>query len=88
MIELDEATLRLPNPDSVRVATRRDIAALSDVLARSFHEDPVYEWIIPDPEERARKSPAMFRLFIKQVLRHGIVLPNAPGTIVNSASGQ
>jgi GNAT superfamily N-acetyltransferase len=72
--ELDATTLRLPSEDGVRVATRRDLPALAHVLARSFHEDPVYEWIFPDPEERARKSPAMFRLFIKQVLRHGIVL--------------
>jgi ribosomal protein S18 acetylase RimI-like enzyme len=34
----------------------------SEVLARAFHEDPAWVWLIPDPVRRARLLPWLFRV--------------------------
>ena len=34
----------------------------SDVLARAFHEDPAWVWLIPDPARRSRLLPWLFRI--------------------------
>lgn len=74
MIDLDAASLGLPDEGGVRLASRDDFGSLSRLLGRAFHDDPVYAWIFPDPEERAKKSPRMFSMFLRQVARHGAVL--------------
>lgn len=71
---MDEVARGLPNQAGVRLATSRDVDEVSRALGRAFQDDPVYAWIFPDAEERALKSPGMFAHFVRQVLRHGIVL--------------
>ena len=34
----------------------------SDVLARAFHDDPAWVWLIPDGEKRRRLLPWLFRV--------------------------
>jgi ribosomal protein S18 acetylase RimI-like enzyme len=34
----------------------------SDVLARAFHDDPAWMWLIPDDERRRRVLPWLFRV--------------------------
>jgi len=34
----------------------------SDVLARAFHDDPAWVWLIPDAARRARLLPWLFRI--------------------------
>src|SRR3954467_2737361 len=34
----------------------------SDVLARAFHSDPAWRWVLPDEERRARLLPWLFRV--------------------------
>jgi ribosomal protein S18 acetylase RimI-like enzyme len=34
----------------------------SDVLARAFHDDPAWVWLIPDAEKRSRLLPWLFRV--------------------------
>lgn len=34
----------------------------SDVLARAFHDDPAWTWLIPDDERRRRLLPWLFRV--------------------------
>jgi ribosomal protein S18 acetylase RimI-like enzyme len=34
----------------------------SDVLARAFHDDPAWTWLIPDNERRRRLLPWLFRV--------------------------
>src|SRR6476469_7742729 len=34
----------------------------SDVLARAFHDDPAWRWVIPEDERRARLLPWLFRV--------------------------
>lgn len=33
----------------------------AEVLARAFHEDPAWVWLLPEPERRARLLPWLFR---------------------------
>ena len=48
----------------VRRATRDDVDAAAQVLARSFHDDPGTKIYEPDDERRARILPAFFRAFV------------------------
>jgi ribosomal protein S18 acetylase RimI-like enzyme len=47
--------------DVVRLE-RDQLGEASDVLARAFHDDPAWVWLIPDPERRARLLPWLFRV--------------------------
>ena len=45
---------------SIRVGGRRDVPAISEVLARAFDEDPFLEWMFPqDRRRRARRFYAI-----------------------------
>ena len=74
VIDLDAVSLDLPDAAGVRLAARSEVPELAAVLARAFQDDPVYQWIFPDPEQRAKRSPGMFAMFTRQMLRHGAVL--------------
>ena len=41
---------------------RSRLGEASDVLARAFHDDPAWVWLIPDPEKRVRLLPWLFRV--------------------------
>jgi ribosomal protein S18 acetylase RimI-like enzyme len=41
---------------------REQLGEASDVLARAFHDDPAWVWLIPDPDRRARLLPWLFRV--------------------------
>lgn len=45
---------------SVRPARRADVPELGAVLARAFHDDPVFRWLVPDADTRAAATPAFF----------------------------
>jgi ribosomal protein S18 acetylase RimI-like enzyme len=47
--------------DVVRIG-RGQLGAASDVLARAFHDDPAWVWLIPDDARRARLLPWLFRV--------------------------
>ena len=44
----------------VRPARRADVAALSRVLGRAFHDDPVMRWLQPDAARRTAALPTFF----------------------------
>ncbi|ORB28463.1 GNAT family N-acetyltransferase [Mycolicibacterium parafortuitum] len=44
----------------VRFVEKRDVAELSQVLARAFFDDPVMVWMIPDETRRVRALERMF----------------------------
>lgn len=52
-------------------ATPGDVPALSRALARAFHDDPVFRWVIPDAAARRARLPALFAAFAEVYLRHG-----------------
>jgi ribosomal protein S18 acetylase RimI-like enzyme len=41
---------------------RARLGEASDVLARAFHDDPAWVWLIPNAEKRARVLPWLFRV--------------------------
>jgi ribosomal protein S18 acetylase RimI-like enzyme len=38
------------------------IVEASEMLARAFHDDPAWVWLVPDPARRARLLPWLFRI--------------------------
>jgi GNAT superfamily N-acetyltransferase len=44
----------------VRKATARDIPALSEMLARAFHEDPIVDWVFQDEAVRPKYTRRFF----------------------------
>ncbi len=47
-----------------RPARPADVPAMCGVLARAFHDDPVYRFAIPDPARRARALPGLMRTLV------------------------
>jgi ribosomal protein S18 acetylase RimI-like enzyme len=58
---------------AIRRATPDDAAALTDVLARAFLDDPISTWLFADRAERERLHPAFFGPFLTLVLEAGQV---------------
>jgi GNAT superfamily N-acetyltransferase len=63
----------------VRVATIHDIDAIASSLARAFEDDPVWEYLLPDPASRLRRLAGYFVTAMR--LQH---LPHA-SSYTNSA---
>lgn len=54
-----------------RVATRAEIPAAIETLARAFHADPVWGWAFPDPERRLEQHRAVWGLVAEAALSYG-----------------
>lgn len=52
-------------------ARRADLEAIGSTLAQAFQDDPVFGWVVPEPEGRRAKLPAVFRVFAGEFLLHG-----------------
>jgi GNAT superfamily N-acetyltransferase len=44
----------------IRKATTHDIPAMSDMLARAFHEDPIVDWVFRDEQKRPKYARRFF----------------------------
>ncbi len=62
----------MPRPTTVDVgrATSTDIPTISRTLAHAFQDDPVFAWIVPDPDARRDRLPAVFAAFAELYLSH------------------
>lgn len=49
---------------SVTLAGPSDVPSLSRSLARAFHTDPVFKWVVPDPSRRRHGLPGLFAAFV------------------------
>jgi GNAT superfamily N-acetyltransferase len=59
---------------ALRTATDADVAPLKGVLAVAFHEDPIFEWLMPDEATRQARLRRFFELELRHVaLRSGSV---------------
>jgi len=55
---------RATDPGEVRRAQPGDVAALVEVLARAFDQDPFYNWILPQDWRRSRSFSGIFELIL------------------------
>lgn len=49
-------------PVAVRPAREADRVQVVTTLARAFQDDPVMDWVNPDPDDRRRRLPRLFDL--------------------------
>jgi ribosomal protein S18 acetylase RimI-like enzyme len=61
---------------------RDQLGTASDVLARAFHDDPAWVWLVPDQERRARLLPWLFRVGFDVTAAD---VWSTPGTILGAA---
>ncbi len=47
-----------------------DRDTVGEVLARAFHDDPVFEWIVPDARRRSARLSAVFAAFTDAYVVH------------------
>jgi GNAT superfamily N-acetyltransferase len=61
---------RPSTPPAVREATHADTPAMTQALARAFHDDPVFNWLYPGAEARLKHGRRYFegraRLLLRQ----------------------
>lgn len=62
---------------TVRLAARSDRAAVIQMLARAFADDPAMCWLFPDPQTRANRLPRLFGLLFDSDGPHGVRLMHA-----------
>jgi ribosomal protein S18 acetylase RimI-like enzyme len=60
-------------PVAIRRITAEDGPRVIDALARSFHDDPVMEWLYPDEGRRVDQSRRFFEVRLRQLLPDGEV---------------
>ena len=56
---------------------RNDLPRAAEALGRAFHDDPLQTYVLPDPGERAERSPGHFASILEYGLRFGTVLTTA-----------
>lgn len=56
----------MPDPSTITItrARPRDGSVLSRALGAAFHRDPVFGWLIPDPDDRRERLPEVFAAFV------------------------
>ncbi|GAA2470687.1 N-acetyltransferase [Winogradskya humida] len=54
-------------------ATTNDLDTIAGVLAAAHHDDPVAEWVVPDPRERPRLLHAWYTILVEHALIYGMV---------------
>jgi ribosomal protein S18 acetylase RimI-like enzyme len=57
----------LPDRSDVRKCTAADLTAVVPAVARSFYEDPIFRWILPDDGRRLSQLERGFALFARRV---------------------
>lgn len=72
---------------TIRKAAPADRDAVAAILARAFHNDPIYRWVIPDDEARRQRLPPLMRAFLRHMYPDGYVeVAAAPsGTMIGAA---
>ena len=50
-----------------RAAQPDDVPALAAAMARAFDDDPVWQWVLPDPSSRIARLTAVFVLVTRKV---------------------
>ena len=64
MVSIQETTAEAA---TVRRATGEDVAPMARTLARAFHDDPVFTWVLRGDERRMTRLERGFELFMRRV---------------------
>jgi len=64
MVSIQETTAEAA---TVRRATGEDVAGMASTLARAFHDDPVFSWVLRGEERRMTRLERGFELFMHRV---------------------
>lgn len=64
---------------SAATPTTHDLRPVAALLARAFHTDPLFTWVVPDPARRARALPGVFLGALHHCRRFGGVVADPPG---------
>jgi len=85
----DDSSPQISRP-TVEVATSADRVHLSQVLARAFWDDPVWQWLFPDPSTQPKRLELTFRAYLRDAMRVGTVLttPQRDGAALWKPPGQ
>jgi GNAT superfamily N-acetyltransferase len=60
-----------PDGSDIRTMGPADVEPVAHALAESFHDDPVWSWLVPDPARRPRVLERSFDLWLRRLwLRH------------------
>jgi GNAT superfamily N-acetyltransferase len=81
---------RPARPTTVNAEGKVDRLTLSQVLARSFWDDPVWTWLFPDASTSDRRLALTFNAYLRDAMRSGIVLttPERQGAALWKPPGQ
>jgi len=77
-------------PASVRRAGTDDRSQVVRVLTAAFGDDPVFAWIVPDPDERAALLPGVFDAFAEAYAHHDethvLLSEDTPGAVISGVA--
>lgn len=75
--------------DGIMRVDRSHVPALSTMLARSFTNEPLVTWIIPDTDHRVPFLARMFQLTLEQYLpaEHVFAFPDCSAVVIASPPG-
>jgi len=58
--------------------TKAEVRPAAEMLARAYHDDPLYVYLIPDDSERKNKSRYLHEFFLHYGLSYGEVYATSP----------
>lgn len=58
---------------TIESATQRDLTSVASLLAESLFDDPLQQWLFPNPNRRLAATTRMFRRLLKQKIATGLV---------------
>ena len=57
----------VPDGSDVRKVAPSDFPDVIDGVVRAFYDDPLFSWMFPRPERRAKQTEEAFRLFARRI---------------------
>ncbi len=60
-------------PERVRPVTGADADRVTDLFALAFHDDPIWSWAFPDPDQRMDQLRSLWALLLHSALPYGWV---------------
>jgi len=60
-------------PIAPQVVTEAEAAAVTELFALAFYEDPTWSWAFPDPAKRMAQHRAFWRLYVDSAIGYGWV---------------